>query len=165
MIGEQNCVRIASPLFYPAKVSCEPEVAYAALENAGVPVFYPGFRNWFFGKVAPALGAQRRLIIAKRRGRIAGLAICKRYETERKLCTLWVHQDERGRGIAGDLAREAFDWLDTDRPLFTVPDEHLAKFRGLVRSWGFSNPVAYRSLYRSARTEHVFNGIAGTCSH
>lgn len=165
MTGETSCARYASLRFYPPEALADPEAIYAALERANVPAFYPGFRAWFFGKVVPGLGKQRRIFITSDHGAVAGLAICKRTDTERKLCTLWVNHSLRGRGIAGELAREAFDWLETQRPLFTVPDEHLAKFRGLIRSWGFAEPVAYQGLYRTARTEYVFNGTAGTRGH
>lgn len=158
MIGELSHTRVFSPRIGIPAAFHAPELVFSALEEAGVPDFYPGFQAWFFGKVVPGLGKQRRMILAERHGRVAGLAICKRSDTERKLCTLWVHDGLRGRGIAGELAREAFDWLGTERPLFTVPDEHLAKFRGLVRAWRFPKPVAYRGLYRDARAEHVFNG-------
>lgn len=142
-----------------------PEAIYAALERANVPAFYPGFRAWFFGKVVPGIGEQRRIFVVSDHGSVAGLAICKRTDNERKLSTLWVHHSLRGRGIAGELAREAFEWLDSQHPVFTVPQEHLAMFSGLIRSWGFAKPVAYQSLYRTACTEYVFNGSVHTSSH
>jgi hypothetical protein len=78
---------------------------------------------------------------------------------------LWVSPQVRDHGIAAELADDAFAWLGTAKPLFTVPEECLAEFRGLLRSWSFSAPVTYRDLYRTSRIEYVFNGSIGRTAH
>lgn len=165
-MGHANCVRVLSaPSFRPSP-SCDPNEVYAALEGDGVPALYPGFRFWFFGKVVPELKSkQRHIIVARRDGLLGGVAVCKRSDIERKLCTLWVRPNLRERGLASELARDAFEWLDTDRPLFTVPEEHFADFSGLVGTWGFQPSTVYQGLYRTGRAEHVFNGPIGTPAH
>ncbi|MDX8469375.1 hypothetical protein RFM41_32175 [Mesorhizobium sp. VK25A] len=139
---------------------------YGWLERAGVHQFYPNFQPWFFGKVVPGLHTgERHIVTTYVEGTLAGVAICKRAETERKLCTLWVAPALRERGVAKSLARCAFDWLESDRPLFTVPEERIAEFAGLLRVWGFSPPQVYPSLYRWNRAEYVFNGPVGIPDH
>jgi len=119
---------------------------------------YPDFRTWYFEKVLPGIAVGRRRVLTRMRGdRLVGLAIAKR-ETERKLCTLWVDPAFRGHGIAAELADEAFDWIGSDRPLFTVPEEQLLSFSRLLRRWAFNQTQVVPSYYRLGKHEHVFNG-------
>jgi hypothetical protein len=159
MTGELSFVRpLSGPNLQPSP-SYGPATIYAALERAGVSEFYPGFQPWFFNQVVPGLyNGQRRIITIELEGELAGVAICKCNDLERKLCTLWVPPMLRVRGLAGELACRAFNWLDTDRPVFTVPEERFVEFEGLVRYWGFPAPTALPNLYRKGRTEYVFNG-------
>lgn len=165
MTGEFGFERALFPVQgVPAPV--DPQLVFAALEDAGVTLAYPGFDDWFSGKVASGLRSGERLILTSMvDGVLAGVAICKRTEAERKLSTLWVAPGARRQSIAATLASEAFAWLGTDRPLFTVPEERLPDFRGLLRCWSFSEPVAYCDLYRPDKVEYVFNGRMARMSH
>ena len=120
-------------------------------------IMYPGFRDWFFEKVASA-PTERRVFIEESNSRIIGVAIAKRMESERKLCTLWTDPIARNSGVASKLASRAFDWLQTSHPLFTVPQERMPEFRALLAQWGFGAPRSMVGYYRENRTEYVFNG-------
>ncbi|QUS38086.1 GNAT family N-acetyltransferase [Tardiphaga alba] len=134
------------------------ERVYSTLTVAGVTQLYPGFDAWFATKVIPGLrSGERRIITCFMRETLAGVAICKRTESEAKLCTLWVAPEARGRGAATELAKEAFAWLGNVKPLFTVPDERLPEFQPLLRAWSFSDHVEASGMYRPGRIEHVFN--------
>lgn len=120
---------------------------------------YPGFRAWFWGKVAPGLEiGDRRVFIHAGSASVDGVVIAKRNASERKLCTIWVAPEARGRRIASDLVDEAIDWLEDPLPLLTVPEERLAELTPLARSRGFELSQAIESCYRAGRTEYVFNG-------
>jgi hypothetical protein len=149
----------ANPPIDPAKV-------FDTLVKAGVSSLYPDFQAWFYGKVIPGLQLGERCIIpCTIDSRLAGVAICKRTLIERKLCTLWVSQDFRTRGVAVDLARDAFAWMSDSKPLFTVPEERSSEFSGFVEAFSFSEAVPYHSLYRAGRVEYVFNGPLRTNSN
>lgn len=136
-----------------------PEAVYTSLDEAGVAQLYPGFEAWFIGTVIPGLRTgERRVVTSIVDGAIAGVAISKRTQSELKLCTLWVAPQSRRIGIATELAKDAFAWLGTERPVFTVPEELITGFEKLLRQWSFSDHVECRSLYRPRRIEHVFNG-------
>jgi hypothetical protein len=121
---------------------------------------YPGFRKWFFERGTASSQTQQRAIFVKKIAtRIVGVAIAKRCVSERKLCTLWVADDARILGIASDLANSAFDWLETSHPLFTIPEERISEFRGLLRGWRFSDGQALKGYYRRDKIEYVFNGL------
>lgn len=142
-----------------ANLPIDPVAVYDTLTRAGVAGLYPDFRGWFYGKVVPGLRKRERNIIPWMiDGQLAGIAICKRTPAEQKLCTLWVAPEVRARGVAAKLANEAFTWIGTARPLFTVPEERSSEFAGLVETWSFPKAVAYDGLYRTGRVEFVFNG-------
>jgi GNAT superfamily N-acetyltransferase len=144
----------------------DPLFVLVTLEAAGVTRLYPGFHDWFFGKVVPGIRTgERRMIPVTADGKLTGVAICKRTEAEKKLCTLWVAPEARRHGVAADLANDAFAWLGTSKPLFTVPEELVVNFSGLLRAWSFPQPVPYPELYRQERVEYVFNGRIDEMAH
>lgn len=144
----------------------DPSIVLTALDKACVTGLYPKFDDWFWTKVVRGLRTgERRIFTHVAGGNLEGVAICKRTDSERKLCTLWVAPHVRGRGVAAELARDAFAWLGTRHPVFTVPEERLSEFRGLLSGWSFSEPVAYEGFYRPERTEYVFNGTLGRMAH
>jgi hypothetical protein len=128
-------------------------------ELSSIHGMYPRFREWFFEKgTISSRTHQRAIFVRKIATRIVGIAIAKRCISERKLCTLWVADGARGLGIASDLADSAFDWLETSHPLFTVPEERISEFQGLLRDWRFSNGQTLKAYYRDNKIEYVFNG-------
>lgn len=138
--------------------TADPYVIYRLLARAELGLFYPHFEGWFFGKVVPGIrSGERQIITCEDNGAIAGVAICKKSELERKLCTLWIEPSSRTRGLASPLAQHAFDWLESDRPLFTVPEERLGEFSGLLKTWNFSPATTHPDLYRKNRNEYIFN--------
>lgn len=142
---------------YSASEFCQLNQIFSELSS--IHGMYPGFRKWFFEKGTISSPAEQRAVFINRIAtRIVGIAIAKRCVSERKLCTLWVADDIRGLGIASDLAGSAFDWLETSHPLFTVPEERISEFRGLLRSWRFSDGQALKGYYRHNKVEYVFNG-------
>ena len=123
-------------------------------------VVYPGFCEWIDTKVILGLrDGSRNVFVERVQGRICGVAIAKRTVSERKLCTLWVDRDARAAGVAGRLANEVFGWLGTEKPLFTVPDVSIDKFRSLLDRWGFAETQVVPDIYRPGGREFVFNGI------
>jgi len=143
---------------------CSLDGVFEALSH--LEQIYPGFRAWYFERVVPAVALGTRFVTVRRESGIPiGVAIAKDEGGERKLCTLWVRDGCRGRGIARALADEAFDWLGDRRPLFTVPEERMSEFLPLVTGWQFGEPVRHDSLYRDGRCEFVFNGKLGYEAH
>lgn len=123
-----------------------------------VEEIYPGFRHWYFNKAIAASVNERAIFIATQSNQIFGVAIAKRSDTEKKLCTIWVKGEVRRSRVAFELGSRAFDWLGTDKPLFTVPEELIADFRGLLRRWDFNRFRIVSDYYRPGKKEYVFNG-------
>jgi hypothetical protein len=119
---------------------------------------YPNFRSWYYNKVIPDVFEGKRFLLGCVAGdNLLGIAIAKRGE-EQKLCTLWVTPGARTTGVANILAQRTFEWLGTSRPLFTVPEEQLSFFHGLLRRWDFNQTERIAGYYRQEKIEHVFNG-------
>jgi GNAT superfamily N-acetyltransferase len=143
--------------------ACDPADLWRSL--VGLESSYPNFRFWFESKVVPGLyRGTRRLFIIMNVGRPIGIAIAKR-EEERKLCTVWVHEKYRRRGVACALIDEATEWLGTERPLFTVPEERLSEFQGILRRRCFAYTESARAYYRPGKVEYVFNGLLRHSTH
>ncbi|MFZ3179566.1 MAG: GNAT family N-acetyltransferase, partial [Methylocystis silviterrae] len=118
-----------------------------------------GFDWWFRNKVATGLrSGERKIFFETRECRVAGIAIAKREMQERKLCTLYVLPEFRNTGVASELAAEAFEWLGTEKPLFSVPEERIYEFRTLIRMWDFHQTNRILGAYREGKVEYVFNG-------
>jgi hypothetical protein len=124
-------------------------------------LLYPGFREWFHAKVIPGLRDGSRKIFSRTNpvGKSPwAIAITKRTPQERKLCTLWVAPEARNLGLAAICAEEAFSWLGTKKPLFTVPDLQIEGFKTLLNRWDFEQTQAIDGIYRRNSREYVFNG-------
>lgn len=130
--------------------------AYAAL--AHLEAHYPGFRSWYWDKVVPGLGTERRLDVARREGRIVGITIAKRTVEERKLCSVWIVPSYRRTGLGVRMMFDAMAWLDTARPVATVSEDRIGEFGPLLRRMGFHEPKAVNGLYRPGVTEYVYHG-------
>jgi hypothetical protein len=131
---------------------------YDALAEPAAP--YPEFQSWFYETLVPGINrGQRRLFIAYNCvGWIGGVVIAKRTAAERKLCTVWVSPSWRRHGIAKQLTTDALNWLGTDKPLFTVAEDRVWQFHGLLDAWDFGRPIRVPHLYRKGVSELVFNG-------
>ena len=120
---------------------------------------YPGFENWYWGKVLDGVAdGRRKIFVVGPSEKPLAIAIAKREPDENKICTLWVSACARGSGVGSELLGEIVDWLDDPRPLLTVPSERIAEFVPLVRRYRFVETARMPSLYRPGVIEHVFNG-------
>ena len=74
---------------------------------------YPGFASWYWKKVVPGLSdGSRKILTSTAGGALSGIVIAKS-QNEKKICTVWVPREFRGRSIARNLMQDALDWLGT----------------------------------------------------
>lgn len=122
--------------------------------------FYPKFNHWYREKVIPGLTSGEREIILKFSDqRLAGIAILKISESERKLCCLRVLDEFHGSGVGVHLFRDSFDRLGTSKPLLSVASEQAEKFERIFTFFGFQKVAEYPGMYRKNNTETSFNGL------
>jgi GNAT superfamily N-acetyltransferase len=138
---------------------CTPAPVRAYEAIAHLEATYPGFSDWYWGKVVPGMAdGTRWLRIVERSGRIDGVAIAKNDNAERKLCTVWVRPELLGAGLGVRLIREGCAWLGTERPLASVPEELMPQYEAILSRLGFSLDQVLDGYYRPGRREFVFNG-------
>lgn len=127
---------------------------------SSMSALYPDFDTWYEGKVLPGLSTgERSLLIERRSGMVAGIAILKRDAHESKLCCLRVAPQFANAGIGVRLFEQSMDVLDTRHPLLTVAEDRLAHFERLFQHFGYQVAQEYPDLYRPRVSEIAFNGL------
>jgi GNAT superfamily N-acetyltransferase len=129
---------------------------FAALAEVGD--LYPGFEAWYWETVIPGIGRDRAIFVEWNSDKIAGVVIAKRSLEERKLCTVWVDDGFRSRGVASRLLDQSCSWLGTGAPMLTIPSESLGEFAGILKAGQFCRTQVLDAYYRFGSREHVFNG-------
>jgi GNAT superfamily N-acetyltransferase len=131
-------------------IRCREQLSY-------LETIYPGFRYWFDNKVQPGIGAGTRYLdVIEYDGRLAGIVIAKNEDGEKKLCTIWVHPDFRGRGVGIRLIRAACLWLGTNRPLASVSEANHVPVGKLLRKLGFLH-TSNKINPKTGLIEHFYN--------
>lgn len=118
---------------------------------------YPGFDIWFDRTVLPSLGKDRAILLARIDGELAGFCVLKRTSSERKICTLYVYEGFRSRGVGSALVEYALGLLGEWFPLVTVPEELLPVYERFFRRFGFRLSGSRVGLYRGEKREFFFN--------
>ncbi len=139
--------------------------------------YYPEFDVWYNSKIVGHIGLDRVLICATINASdndrvtlfrnalpslgsakiVVGIAILKNTLAEKKICTLRVNEAFRGKGIGSCLIEQAFEELETDKPLMTVPEETLGQFGNLLRRYDFRCNEESVGMYRHGFAEYLFN--------
>lgn len=121
---------------------------------------YPFFSNWL-NKVCKELASsdKRAIIICFDKDilNIKGLAILKKDENEKKICTLRVMDSYRRRGIGTTLLTNSKRILEDDKPLMTVSGQHMKEFALFLRKNGFVLKDKVKSIYKRGAYEYFFN--------
>ncbi|WP_155741686.1 GNAT family N-acetyltransferase [Burkholderia territorii] len=134
------------------------EVARSNLE--AVSSYYPDFGRWYAGKVTPGLySGERKVLFREISGTLAAVAIVKDASEEKKLCCLRVMPAFQGSGLGIKMFEEAFELLETNRPLLTVAEEKLPQFERVFDYFNFERGGKYLDFYRKNKAEYSFNGV------
>ncbi len=122
---------------------------------------YPGFQQWYGAlfHTNKELVCGREIIICEMGLSIAGIAILKSNEWEKKICTLRVAKPFQKQGIGRRLVECSFEWLQDDRPMITINKRKQHQFQPLFDYYGFSLEQKKWNYYRIFGTELVYNGL------
>ena len=122
---------------------------------------YPDFFQLYWTKYVPGIiDGTREIIAAYIDGRIAGVVILKKNdaERERKICTLYVLDEFRRKGLATALLSEAFVRLGTTRPLITIADYKVGMFESIIKKYRWrKTQVLDVGRYTNHSKEFVYN--------
>lgn len=121
---------------------------------------YPNFDSWFSEKVIPGIeNGERTVLVEMRANEVAGLMILKHSLSEKKLCTLRVRPQYENRGMGVRLFEAAFEILETERPLLSISEKAMPKFKSLFSYFGFSQEATYEDRYLPQVRELSYNGL------
>lgn len=121
---------------------------------------YPLRLQWYWQKVVPDIFCSvREIFIATKYNEIIGIAILKKENKEKKICTLLVDENYRRQGIANQLLRESFLYLGTSKPLISIPEYKVNQFSKIIKKYGWKETqVLEKGYYSNLSKEIVFNG-------
>lgn len=126
---------------------------------------YPNILSWY-EKVIKEIkenSARREMfiVLSEKDGSLSilGLMILKNSIDEKKICTLRVKEDYQRKGIGSELLEKAFEYLKTDKPLITIPEESISIFSAILKKYGFEKKEEHLGLYREGKIEYVYNGV------
>ena len=121
---------------------------------------YPEYWKWFYNKNIPRIITGTGEIIFYLDGlTVAGLAILKKDEIEKKICTLLINEEYRKKGYGKELLESSFDYLGTDKPLITIPTKRIDEFSKIITAYNWQESTRHNNYYSE---EIIFNNYAKT---
>lgn len=128
--------------------------------------FYPNVEEWS-NKILKEIKKNNKkrelffaLIFNKVGIELAGILILKNMEDEKKICTLQVIEKFKNNGIAKELLKKSFEYLGTETPLMTLPEECYENgFKFLLRKYKFKITNKILGFYRPNKIEYFFNEV------
>lgn len=120
---------------------------------------YPNFDNWLKFKFQQSNLERglRKILVARVSGCIAGVALLKKQNQEKKICTFYVFPSFRGQGIGSQLMSHSLYWLETNKPRITVSEERKESLEPILRKFNFSHEKTLLGYYRDGKLEYFYN--------
>lgn len=116
--------------------------------------YYPGHAEWFQNKVLPFLASEKRSILgAYENGKLVGYSVLKD-DQEKKICTLEVVPEYRGKHYGKELLARSIEILGT--PSITCSEPLLRYFIGTFYECGMEFRKVVRDLYCPGVPEYFF---------
>lgn len=121
---------------------------------------YPNYYFWYIRNIVPGIfKGTRDIFVAYVNNNFAGITILKREKQEKKLCTIFVLEEYRKMGVATLLIEESFKYLETTKPLLSIPDYEVNQFLSIIDKYDWKQTqILDQGYYRKASQEIVFNG-------
>ena len=99
---------------------------------------YQEYLKWYYTKNIPrVLDGTGEIIFYLDGLTVAGLSILKKDLTESKICTLMINEEYRRRGYGKELLESSFDYLGTDKPLITIPNNRIEEFKSFIDTYNW----------------------------
>lgn len=120
---------------------------------------YPNHYNWFHQKFCKELdGKVREIVFCLDDDIPVGVAFLKKSKEEKKICTIYVEKAYRSIGIGTQLLLKSFSFLNTTKPLITMPEYKVKDFDNIIKNYNWEKTEKIESCY-SENDEIIFNGI------
>lgn len=120
---------------------------------------YPLMESWGYDKVYHGIqDGTRSILLEWRDSKLAGVAILKNDELEKKICCLRIGEEYQNLGLGVRLFKRSFEELGTDKPLLSVSEIALPRFKKIFDHFGFVKTETYPDKYVKGINEISFNG-------
>jgi len=120
---------------------------------------YPDYKEWYTKKQVPGLyDGTRNIIIAHIKDKIVGFVSLKKTKEEKKICTFYVEKTYRKNEIGTILVEKAIKYLETEKPLITIPMNKLNQFIKISNKYNWEITDIKENLYRTNTPEVIVNG-------
>lgn len=121
---------------------------------------YPDYKSWFLETQVPGIfDHTRNIIIAHIGKRIVGFVSLKKTCEEKKICTFYIERNFRKNKIGSILVEKAIEYLETDKPLITIPLNKLYEFTRIGERFDWQITDIQENLYRVGTAEVIVNGF------
>lgn len=123
---------------------------------------YPKYNRWLNEKFFPNIqnGSRKMVLATDKSGKLAGVALLKDTEEEKKICCLFIREDSQRRGLGKKLMHKSLEILNTDKPLMTVSDKVYPQFNRLLDFHQFKLSYKKQDAYKEGDAEYYFNNKA-----
>lgn len=119
---------------------------------------YPNYRDWFYHRQIPGIfRSSRDVLFVRDNDKIIAVSCLKKAPDEKKICTLYISKDYRGKHIGSSLIEESMNFLGTTRPLITFPDYEYKMFEPFIDKYNWNLTESVFGVYNK-RKELCFNG-------
>lgn len=126
---------------------------------------YPGIEDWFekVKKEAQSTPKEREVFFSAVKNeyenalKIVAILIVKNKNGEKKICTIRVDEAYRNQGIGSALMKKALEYLGTNKPLITVPEECCPMLKRLLDKYEFNLTSQKLGYYRQGKIEYFYN--------
>ena len=81
----------------------------------------------------------------------------QKYKEEKKICTLYIERNFRNKKIGSQMIKKSFEYLETNKPLITIPEEEYLNFKPLLEKYNFIETKKIKNYYRKNKIEYFYN--------
>ena len=126
-------------------------------------LLYPKFEEWFNKILIENLNFpnKREIFFCINKEKllinICGIMILKKYKEEKKICTLYVLENFRNKKIGSQMIKKSFEYLGTNKPFITIPEEEYLNFKVLLNKYNFIETKKIKNYYRKNKIEYFYN--------
>ncbi len=120
---------------------------------------YPHHYEWYYKKHLPFIGKEEReVLFIRKNDNICGVAFLKNTLDEKKICTFYVAEYARNIGIGRQLMKTSIEYLQTKKPLITMPASKVRYFLHFMFKYDWKITQIKDGYYTREHDEIVFNG-------
>ena len=83
--------------------------------------------------------------------------ILKKHKEEKKICTLYIEKNFRNKKIGSQMIKKSFEYLGTNKPCITIPEEEYLNFKPLLDKYNFIETKKIKNYYRKNKIEYFYN--------